>query len=78
MTCEFKCGDKLLNAKYYDPERNIYRKITKAELDYSTYNNSLASEEIEYVKKKIKEMFQVEYIYTLRDVSKICKKIISD
>lgn len=74
MTCEFKCGDKLLNAKYYDPKRNIYRKITKAELDYSTYNNSLASEEIEYVKSKIKEMFQVEYIYTLRDILKYVKK----
>src|SRR6202035_520315 len=41
MTCDFKCGDKLLNAKYYDPEKNIYRKIEKSELDYSTYNNSL-------------------------------------
>lgn len=74
MTCEFKCGDKFLNAKYYDPERNIYRKLSKAELDYSTYNNSLAGEEIEYAKSKIKQMFHLQHIYTLRDILKYVKK----
>ncbi|XWV26232.1 putative NTPase [Tupanvirus soda lake] len=74
MPCEFKCGDKLLNAKYYDPERNIYKKVAKSELDYSTYNNSLASEEIEYAKSKIKEMFHLEHVYTLRDILKYVKK----
>lgn len=74
MSCEFKCGDKLLNAKYYDPERDVYKKISKAELDYSTYNNSLASEEIEYSKKKIKELFHLEYVYHLKDVLKYVKK----
>lgn len=74
MPCEYKCGDKLLNAKYYDPERSIYRKVNKTELDYSTYNNSLASEEIEYAKSKIKEMFHLEHIYTLKDVLKYVKK----
>lgn len=74
MNCKYKCGDKLLNAKYYDPERNIYRKLSKAELDYSTYNNSLASEEIEYAKSKIKEMYHLDSIYTLRDILKYVKK----
>lgn len=74
MPCEFKCGDKLLNAKYYDPERGIYKKVAKSDLDYSTYSNSLASEEIEYAKSKIKEMFHLEYIYTLRDILKYVKK----
>lgn len=74
MQCDFKCGDKLLNAKYYDPERDVYRKVSKSELDYSTYNNSLASEEIDYSKSKIKEMFHLEHIYTLKDVLKYVKK----
>ena len=74
MPCEFKCGDKLLNAKYYDPEKNIYRKLSKNELDYSTYNNSLASEEIEYAKSKIKEMFHFDHIHTLKDILKYVKK----
>jgi len=74
MPCEFKCGDKLLNEKYYDPERKIYRKVAKSDLDYSTYNNSLASEEIEYAKSKIKEMYHLDDIYTLKDILKYVKK----
>lgn len=74
MPCAYKCGDKLLNEKYYDPDRDIYRKVSKAELDYSTYNNSLANEEIEYAKTKIKEMFHLSHIYKLRDILKYVKK----
>lgn len=74
MPCEYKCGDKLLNEKYYDPDHDIYRKVAKSELDYSTYTNSLASEEIEYAKKKIKELFHLEHIYTLKNILKYVKK----
>ncbi len=74
MSCEFKCGDKLLNVKYYDPESNVYRKLSKSELDYSTYNNSLASEEIEYAKAKIKEMFHLDHMYDLREILKNVKR----
>lgn len=74
MPCNFKCGDKLLNAKYYDPEKNVYRKVNKSELDYSTYNNSLAREEIEYAKTKIKELFHLDHVYTLSDILKYVKK----
>lgn len=73
MSCDFKCGDRLLNSKYYDPERDIYRKVSKSELDYSTYNNSLASEEIEYAKSKIKEMFRLNNNYVLKDILKYAK-----
>ena len=52
--------------------RNIYKKIAKAELDYSTYDNSLASEEIEYAKTKIKgNVPHRTYVYIKR-YSKIC------
>lgn len=74
MSCEFKCGDKLLNAKYYDNDKDIYRKVAKNELDYSTYTNALASEEIEYSKKKIKELFHLDHIYTLKNILKYVKK----
>lgn len=74
MSCDFKCGDKMLNAKYYDPNSNVYKKVIKADLDYSTYDNSLASEEIEYAKSKIKEIFHIGHIYTLRDILKYVKK----
>lgn len=74
MPCEFKCGDKLLNSKYYDPDNAVYRKVNKSELDYSTYNNSLASEEIEYAKSKIKEMFHIDNLYGIKDILKYVKK----
>jgi superfamily II DNA or RNA helicase len=74
MSCDFKCGDKLLNAKYYDPSRNIYRKLSKSEIDYSTYDKSLAMEEIEYAKSKIKEMFHLEHVYTIEDILTYVKK----
>lgn len=74
MKCEYKCGDKFLNEKYYDPEKNIYRKVSKSKLDYSTYNNSLAIEEIDYAKSKIKEMFHLSHLHTLKDILKYVKK----
>lgn len=74
MPCDFKCGDKLLNAKYYDPDRNIYRKLSKSELDYSTYDNSLADEETEYAKIKIKELFKKDNVYTLSQILEYVKK----
>ena len=74
MDCQYKCSDSILNAKFYDPGRNIYRKLDKEELDYSTYNNSLAGEEIEYAKSKIKELFHIDHLYTLRDIIKYVKK----
>lgn len=74
MPCQFKCADKLLNAKYYDPERNIYKKVEKGDLDYSTYDNSLADEEINYSKEKIKQMYRFDHIYTLDDIMKYIRK----
>ena len=68
MSCDFKCSDKVLNAKYYDPERNIYRKLSKEELDYSTYNNSLAFEEVAYAKDRIKELYTLKSLYVLEEI----------
>lgn len=70
MKCQFKCSDKILNAKYYDPNRQIYRKVEKKDLDYSTYDNTLADEEITYAKEKIKELYRLNHIYVLDDIVK--------
>jgi hypothetical protein len=40
--CLYKCTDSILNSKYYDPKRNIYKKLTKSQLDYSTFTANLA------------------------------------
>lgn len=68
--CEYKCDDKILNEKYYDPTRNIYKKINKENLDYSTFTHSLAKNEIEYAKDKIKELYKLGYVYTLDQIEK--------
>lgn len=67
-TCNYKCDDAKLNAKYYDPNRGIYTKIAKDKLDYSTFTQGLARNEIEYAKEKIKEMYITGYMYTLDDI----------
>jgi superfamily II DNA or RNA helicase len=74
MKCQYKCSNKLLNAKYYDPSRGIYRKVEKANLDYSTYDSSLADEEINYAKDRIKELYLLENIYVLDSIIKYIKK----
>ena len=67
-SCLYKCSDDILNSKYYDPERNIYKKLIKSQLDYSTFTSNLARSEIEYSKKKIKELFMTEYVYNLKTI----------
>jgi hypothetical protein len=68
MSCEYKCGDTLLNTKYYDTAKGIYRKLSKEELDYSTYDNTLARDEIDDAKTYIKQMYGQNYAYTLLDI----------
>jgi len=68
MKCEFKCEDKILNNKYYDSKRKIYRKLTKEDLDISTFTESLARSEINYVKNKIKDMYRTKFAYNLNNI----------
>lgn len=68
-SCGYKCDDPILNSKYYDPNRNIYKKLTKSELDMSTFTTNLARTEIDYAKKKIKELFMVDYVYDLKTIT---------
>lgn len=77
--CTFKCFDDKLNLKYYDSSKGIYRKITKDKLDYSTFTNNLARNEINYAKDKIKELYRFKYVYTLAEcVNKIKKSYIGE
>jgi superfamily II DNA or RNA helicase len=68
--CEYICDNEALNAKYYDPTRNIYKSISKDKLDYSTFTNDLAINEINYIKGKIKELYIIGYIYDLKTITK--------
>lgn len=61
--CTFKCYNENLNKFYY--ENGSYRDLNKDELDYTTFTKELATGEIDFIKSKIKELYKIEYVYTL-------------
>ncbi len=67
-TCNYKCDNIKLNAEFYDPDRMIYKKINKKDIDTTTFSTGFAHTEIEYCKKKIKEMYLLNFMYTLGDI----------
>ena len=66
--CDYKCDDIKLNFEYYDPKRKLYKTIPKNEIDYTTFSYNLAKYEIEYAKKKIKNLYIVGNVYTLHEI----------
>ena len=56
-------------------QQNYYKKLEKKQLDYSTFTHSLARNEIETVKNKIKDMYRIKYVYTLKELIKIGEKL---
>ena len=66
--CDFKCDNIKLNSEFYDPDRKIYKKLNKIDLDITTFNTGFAKSEIDYCKKKIKELYILGFMYTLGDI----------
>jgi hypothetical protein len=76
--CGYKCDDDKLNAEYYDPERHIYKTISKNKLDTTTFTKELARNEIDFAKKRIKELYLKNYVYTLEKILKYVKNSYSE
>jgi len=72
-SCHFKCDNMKLNADYYDPTRKIYKALAKSELDLNTFTTQFARTEIEFCKKKIKELYLLNYLYLLSDITSYVK-----
>ncbi len=70
MTCEYKCDSENLNKLYYDSKTNTYIKLTKDQIDYTTFHSDLAREEINFSKSIIKEMFKIKTSYQLDEIIK--------
>ncbi len=68
MKCDYECYDKTLNLDYYDKNSKLYKKINKEKLDYTTFNESLAKNEIDTTKDKIKNLYKLKYVYTLKEI----------
>ena len=72
-SCDFKCDNMKLNVEYYDPSRKIYKALAKSELDLNTFSTQFARTEIEFCKKKIKELYLLNYLYLLSDITSYVK-----
>ena len=72
--CYYKCENKKLNLEFYDPDRKMYKNVSKNQLDNSTYTHKLSQTEIQYVKKIIKNMYLNKFEYTLKDIADHVKK----
>ena len=73
--CNYKCDDKSLNNKYFNDKTNRYNPLKKDEIDYSTFTKTLAKNEIDGTKEKIKEMYKLKYLYTLKDIVNYVKNL---
>ena len=73
--CDFKCFDKKLNLEYYDSTNDLYKKISKDNIDFTTFTTILSRGEIEKAKLKIKELFKFKYVRTLNEIVSKVKKI---
>ena len=76
--CDYKCHSSKLNAEYYDPTRNMYKSINKDELDMTTFNSTYAKNEINQCKTKIKELYLLDYMYTLSDIISYTRASLKD
>jgi hypothetical protein len=60
--------------KYYDKDRQLFKKISKNELDYTTFTTETAKKEINEAKEKIKELFKFKIVYSLEQILERVKR----
>ena len=71
QTCNFKCDNNKLD-KYY--KNNNYEDLNIKELDYGTYNDTLAKSEIDDIKQKVKDLYRFKHVYNYNQLLSIIKK----
>jgi len=76
LPCKYTCDDPKLTS-LYDPSNLIYKRLEKEKLDYSTFLVKYATNEINYAKNKIKELYKLKYIYTLSTIIDYVKDSLS-
>lgn len=70
----FKCSEKILNNKYYDPNRNIYKNLQINKIDNSTFTSGLARDEINFAKERIKELYINKPLYNINEIVDFVKQ----
>ena len=66
--CDLKCSSNKLNEKYWESKNNSYKKLSKDELNYNTFNNELAKYEINLIKNRIKDLFRFKHVYIYDEI----------
>lgn len=72
--CDLKCSSTKLNEKYWESKNNSYKKLTKNELNYNTFNDELAKYEINLIKNRIKDLFRFKHVYVYDEILNEIKK----
>ena len=66
--CEYKCNSHMLNKNYYDSTRHIYNSVPDDKIDMLTFNYLKNTYEINIVKDIIKQLFYIDYYFTLDEI----------
>ncbi len=72
--CDLKCDATKLNEKYWDSKSGTYRKLSKDEINYNTYNDELAKYEISLIKNRIKDLYRFKHVYMYNEILDEIKK----
>lgn len=75
--CEVQCKDPNLNKKYWDNKKKTYRDLDIKEINYGTYNKSLASAEIQQITDKIKDLYRFKSLYEYNEILDKVKKTLN-
>lgn len=73
--CDFKCNNKTLNEKFYDEKEKTYKILDKNNIDYNTFNENFASNEIYEIKEKIKDLYKIKNVYLYEEILEDLKSI---
>lgn len=74
QSCDIKCDSNKLNEKYWEAKHNSYKKLSKDQLDYNTFNDELAKYEISLIKNKIKDLYRFRHVYIYNEILNEIKK----
>jgi len=72
--CDLKCDASKLNEKYWDSKKKTYRKLSKDEVNYNTFNDDLAKYEVVLIKNRIKDLYRFKHVYMYNEILDEIKK----
>jgi superfamily II DNA or RNA helicase len=72
--CHYKCDAPSINKSHWNNKLYTYNKLENNEIDYTTFNDKLASYEIDSIKSKIKDLFMFKHVYEYLEIVEYIQK----